>query len=256
MKQQKQIQINYQGKDFLLDIVEGNLVNLNSLYEIAGSPINKDPYQWSKSPITQQLAKSLLATLNVKNRNSILKAKKGAPVKSHWQLAVAYAKYLAPEFHLAVNQVFKERLEESIDPELGITRSRQRAMVTWERQGKPENWIEQRLKGIFHRNVYTATLKKHGVESPRDYANCTNSIYKPLLGGTARDVRQKLNLPEKANVRDHLAGVELAALGLAEALATEHIESKDCRGGAQCEYASNHAGLSVKKALDHARLNR
>lgn len=182
--------------------------------------------------------------------------KKGTPVKSHWQLAVAYAKYLAPEFHLAVNQVFKERLEESIDPELGITRSRQRAMSTWERQGKPDNWIEQRLKGMFHRNMYTSTLKKHDVESPRDYANCTNAIYKPLLGGTARDMKQKLNLPEKANIRDHLPNVSLAALGLAEALATDHIESENCRGASQCERASNLAGCSVQKALEHARLSR
>ena len=167
---EKQVSINYNGKDFLLDVAEGNLIDLNSLYVIVGSPINKDPYQWTKSPITQQLVKSLLATLNIRNKRSILKAKKGLPVESHWQLAVAYAKYLAPEFHLAVNQVFKERLEESIDPGLGINRSRQRATRTWERRGKSENWIEERLKGMFHRNVYTATLKKHGVESPRDYA--------------------------------------------------------------------------------------
>lgn len=111
------------------------MVSLNRIYEISGSPKNQDPRQWSRLPVT----KILIEPMNVE-KSHILKAKRGEGGGNwvHWLLAVSYAQYLSLDLHLAVNQVFKERLEEAIDPdpdpELGIARSRERAKVAWKNQ--------------------------------------------------------------------------------------------------------------------------
>lgn len=58
------------------------------------------------------------------------------------------------------------------------------------------------------------------------YRNCTNAIYEPLYGGTASVVREKKGLIKGQSVRDNMSRVELAAVGLAEALASDEIDKK------------------------------
>ena len=57
---------------------------------------------------------------------------------AHRQIALAYAGYLSPKLRLLVQQIFIERLEETVNPELGITRSRERAVKLWFDKGKTE----------------------------------------------------------------------------------------------------------------------
>lgn len=60
---------------------------------------------------------------------------------AHWQIAMAYSKYLSPELHHIVNAVFRERVQETIDPALGLIRSRKRAVRSWKAMGHDEPWI-------------------------------------------------------------------------------------------------------------------
>ena len=39
---------------------------------------------------------------------------------AHWQIALAYAKYLSPEFHVVANKAFREWSEEKADPLLKV----------------------------------------------------------------------------------------------------------------------------------------
>jgi len=63
-------------------------------------------------------------------------------------------------FKMWLAQVGRERIEETIDPELSI----ERALETYARLGYPEDWINQRLQTIRARKELTDQWKAHGVE--------------------------------------------------------------------------------------------
>lgn len=129
----------------------------------------------------------------------------------------------------------------------------QRYIKAYKKRGKDNKWISERLKSIDSRNEFTKTLAAHGVTG-EGYRNCTNAIYEPLYGGTASVVREKKGLIKGQSVRDNMSRVELAAVGLAEALASDEIDKKDIRGNGKCEVASRRASRSVANALiDHKK---
>lgn len=241
------IEIPYNGERFFIDIAEGNTVRLNSVYEIAGSPNNQDPRQWSRLPATKKLMKSI----NVE-KSHILKTQRGVGggTWAHWQLALSYAQYLSPELHLAVNQVFKERLEETLDPELGITRSRKRAIKRWRKFGMDDTHIETRSKSVDVRNGFTDTLQDHNV-SGNGYAICTNNIYRPILGGNAKEIRIEKGLKKNENIRDSISIVELGAIMYAEILATDKIKRENKQGNNQCAIACLKSGMNLKELVDN-----
>ncbi|WP_234733434.1 antA/AntB antirepressor family protein [Tellurirhabdus bombi] len=118
----------------------------------------------------------------------------------------------------------------------------------YQRLGKDASWIEGRLQAVATRNNFTRTLGGHGVKN-NGFRACTNAIYTPLYGGSTAVVRLRKGLSEKVNIRDNMNAVELAAVNLAELLATSAIESQGLYGNAQCELACNHASRSVATAL-------
>lgn len=106
----------------------------------------------------------------------------------------------------------------------------------YERQGKQLEWIENREEGIEARKGFTDTLKDHEVEGT-GYADCTNAINRPVLGGTAALVKVQRGLKPKASLRDSLSTVELAKVKLAELLAAERIEKDELQGNERCVQA-------------------
>jgi|GEM_PF-499226 len=249
------IEIPYNGQSFFIDIAEGKMVNLNRIFEISGASKNKDPSQWLRLEITKKLIKSI----NM-GENHILKTKRGigGGTWAHWQLALSYAQYLSPELHLAVNQVFKDRLEETIDPELGISRSQDRARKIWKDQGKTDEWIEKREQGKHIREFYVSTLINHDVKPGAEVGICTNEIYKGLFFKDSTQIEDSLrknhpDLPKKINIRDHAKLSSLAAISLSEALSSEKIEEINAQGVDHCAKISNEKASSVRMALADSR---
>lgn len=231
----------------VLDTVgrDGELYSLNDLWVIAGNPENKDPRQWVRLPQVTEFIQSAEKILNVR-KSHIIKSKRGKGGGTYGvrQVALEYAQYLDTDLGVLVNEVFFQRIEEEKNPDL----IGQRYINAYEKRGKSREWIAQRLKSIDSRNAFTRTLASHGV-SGDGFRNCTNAIYEPLYGGTTAVVRQKKGLIKKQNIRDNMSRVELAAVGLAEALATDDIENKGIRGNGNCEVASRRASRSVANAL-------
>ena len=91
------------------------------------------------------------------------------------------------------------------------------------------------------------TLKEHGVSAPHEYAICTNEIYKPLLGGTAKEVKQSRGITK---LRDGLSRVELMAVGLAEAIASEKMDSQNADGFSQCKNICTDSGERVNRVFE------
>lgn len=201
---------------------DGDLLSLTDLWKAAGSPENKRPIDWQEKESTREYIETLAITFNSAEK-ALLKTRKGrwGGTYAHKSIALAYAKYLDPALHVLVNEVFFQRIEEEKNPDL----IGQRYIKAYKKRGKDNKWISERLKSIDSRNEFTKTLAAHGVTG-EGYRNCTNAIYEPLYGGTASVVREKKGLIKGQSVRDNMSRVELAAVGLAEALASDEIDKK------------------------------
>ena len=66
----------------------------------------------------------------------------------------------AEPFKLWLAQVGRERIEETIDPEITINR----ALATYAKLGYPPDWINQRLQAIRARKELTDQWKTHGIK--------------------------------------------------------------------------------------------
>lgn len=90
-------------------------------------------------------------------------------------------------------------------------------------------------------------LKEHGVSAPHEYAICTNEIYKPLFGGTAKEVKEKRGIK---TLRNGLSRVELMAIGLAEALASEKMENTNANGFLKCRNICSDSSKRVNPVIE------
>ena len=122
----------------------------------------------------------------------------------------------AEPFKMWLAQVGRERIEETIDPELAIDR----ALETYQKKGYSEEWIHQRLLSIRVRNALTDEWDKRGVEKGREYAILTDEISKAWSGMTTRKYKNLKGLT-KENLRDNMSDLELVLTMLAEATTTE-----------------------------------
>ncbi len=160
-------------------------------------------------------------------------------------IAIAYAEYLSPEFHAWALTAIKERIEEEAIPELAYSRGRERAFKGWKRQGKSDDWIQDRINGIDNYKQHTAVLKAHGVGiegRSNGYAKCADAINEEILGGRSKTIKASLGLNKRSDkLRDHLQRVQLTALSFAEAMADEDIETNNLHGNQQCTNACSTA---------------
>ena len=104
----------------------------------------------------------------------------------------------AEPFKLWLARVGRERIEETIDPELTINR----ALETYAKKGYSEDWINQRLLTIRARKELTDEVTKA-------WSGMNTRQYKNLKG------------LKKENLRDNMSTLELALNMLAEASTTE-----------------------------------
>ncbi len=122
----------------------------------------------------------------------------------------------AEPFKMWLAEVGKERIDETIDPELAIDR----AIETYQKKGYSEEWIHQRILSIRVRNALTDEWDKHGVQKGVEYAILTDEITKAWSGMTTRKYKNLKGLT-KENLRDNMSDLELVLNMLAEATTTE-----------------------------------
>lgn len=84
----------------------------------------------------------------------------------------------AEPFKMWLAEVGKERIDETIDPELTIDR----ALATYLKKGYTREWINQRLQAVQIRKELTDSWQDHGVTEGREYAILTNEISKAWSG--------------------------------------------------------------------------
>ena len=131
----------------------------------------------------------------------------------------------AEPFKLWLAQVGRERIEETIDPELSIDR----ALETYARLGYPAEWINQRLQAIQVRKELTDQWKSHGVQQGKEYAILTDEITRAWSGMSTREYKNLKGL-KKENLRDNMSTLELVLNMLAEATTTELTKTQNPKG--------------------------
>lgn len=240
--------LRYNG--FALDFSEGEMVSLTQLWKMMGSPANQDVAQWKRLTETERLVQQISQEYNM-GKSHVMKSKrgKGGETLAHYKLAIEYAGYLSIELRSLFLGWIKERIEEESNPELAVSRGRERAIAQWRKQGKSEEWIETRLKGIEDRHSYTDALKKHGISKGYEFAGCTNAIYEPILGGTAKEVKEKRNLPAKQSLRDGISRAELAALQLTEIVVSDRMDKEDSQGFKECKSVAERTSKAIAQAI-------
>ena len=131
----------------------------------------------------------------------------------------------AEPFKLWLAQVGRERIEETIDPELTIDR----ALETYLKKGYSREWINQRLQAIQVRKELTDEWDARGVQMGKEYAILTDEITKAWSDMNTRQYKNLKGL-KKENLRDNMTTLELVLNMLAEATTAEKSKQKAPEG--------------------------
>ena len=128
----------------------------------------------------------------------------------------------AEPFKMWLALVGRERIDETIDPEIAIDR----ALVTYLKKGYTREWINQRLQAIQVRKELADEWVNRGVRQGKEYAILTDEISRAWSGMTTRQYKQLKGLT-KENLRDNMSTLELVLNMLAEATTTEISKSTE-----------------------------
>jgi len=114
-------------------------------------------------------------------------------------------------------KVGQERVQEMADPSKAIDRARE----TYQKLGRSEKWIQQRMTGQETRNKLTDYWKDHDITEGEEYAILTNIIHQEWSGLSVKEHKNLKGLKSQ-NLRDHMSEAELIFTALAE-LSTRQI---------------------------------
>jgi hypothetical protein len=89
----------------------GEMLSLTDMWSASGRDEAKRPANWARKD-GRSFVEYAEVALNMP-RGHIIRAGRGrqGETAAHWQVALAYAKYLSPEFHMWCNTVVRERME-------------------------------------------------------------------------------------------------------------------------------------------------
>ena len=134
----------------------------------------------------------------------------------------------AEPFKMWLAQVGRERIEETIDPELTIDR----ALDTYLRKGYSKEWINQRLQAIQVRKELTDEWQTRGVKQGREFAILTDEITRAWSGMSTREYKDYKGV-KKGSLRDNMSTTEIVLNMLAETATKEiskQVQPQDFEG--------------------------
>jgi len=136
-----------------------------------------------------------------------------------------------------------ERIEEINDPEKALNRSRN----YWQKMGRSEKWIQQRMMGQEIRNKLTDYWKNNKVKKQDEYAILTNIIHEEWSDLTVKE-HKNLKKLETENLRDHMTDAELVFTALAELSTRQIAETMKSKGLEENKIPAKKGGRVAKNA--------
>lgn len=149
----------------------------------------------------------------------------------------------AEPFKQWLAKVGYERMSEIANPEESIERARE----NWQKLGRSEKWIQQRMTGQETRNKLTDYWKESGVEKSDEFAMLTNIIHQEWTGLTVKGHKEIKGLKSQ-NLRDHMSEAELIFTALAELSTRQIAETEEAKGLYQNAVAGKKGGKIAKDA--------
>jgi hypothetical protein len=149
----------------------------------------------------------------------------------------------AEPFKQWLAKVGYERMQEIADPEQSLDRARE----NWQKLGRSEKWIQQRMTGQETRNKLTDYWKKNGVRKSDDFAFLTNIIHQEWTDLTVKKHKDLKGLKTQ-NLRDHMSEAELIFTALAELSTRQIAEAEKAKGLQQNAIAGKKGGTVAKIA--------
>lgn len=149
----------------------------------------------------------------------------------------------AEPIKLWLAKVGYERMQEMADP----ARSLDRARETWQKHGRSEKWIQQRMTGQETRNKLTDYWKEHDIKEGEEYAILTNIIHQEWAEVDVKAHKAIKGL-QTQNLRDHMSEAELIFTALAELSTRQIAESMEASGMPENKSAAKTGGGIAKKA--------
>ena len=149
----------------------------------------------------------------------------------------------AEPFKQWLAKVGYERMQEIADPSQSLDRARE----NWQKLGRSEKWIQQRMTGQETRNKLTDYWKDAGINKQDEFAMLTNIIHKEWTGLTVKDHKDLKGLNSQ-NLRDHMNEAELIFTALAELSTRQIAETEEAKGLVENAKAGKKGGAIAKNA--------
>ncbi len=134
-------------------------------------------------------------------------------------------------------------MQEMADP----ARSLNRARETWQKHGRSEKWIQQRMTRQETRNKLTDYWAEHDIKQGEEFAILTNIIHQEWADVSVKDHKNLKGLQDQ-NLRDHMSEAELIFTVLAELSTRQMAENIDATGLTENKKAAKVGGGIAKKA--------
>jgi hypothetical protein len=151
----------------------------------------------------------------------------------------------AEPFKQWLAKVGYERMQEIANPEQGLDRARE----NWQKLGRSEKWIQQRMTGQETRNKLTDYWKESGVKKQDEFAMLTNIIHHEWTGLSVKNHKSLKGLKTQ-NLRDHMSEAELIFTSLAELSTRQIAETDKADGLLENAKASKKGGNVAKNARE------
>jgi DNA-damage-inducible protein D len=149
----------------------------------------------------------------------------------------------AEPIKLWLAKVGYERMQEMSDPALSLDRAR----ATWQKYGRSEKWIQQRMTGQETRNKLTDYWASHDIKQGEEFAILTNLIHQEWAGVSVKAHKALKGLQDR-NLRDHMSEAELIFTALAELSTRQIAETDEATGMAENKVAATKGGAIAKQA--------
>ncbi len=149
----------------------------------------------------------------------------------------------AEPIKLWLAKVGYERMQEMADPAMSLNRARE----TWQKHGRSEKWIQQRMMGQETRNKLTDYWSNHDIKQGEEFAILTNIIHQEWSEVNLKD-HKKLKGLKTQNLRDHMSEAELIFTALAELSTRQIAETEDATGMEENKTVAKTGGGIAKKA--------
>ena len=149
----------------------------------------------------------------------------------------------AEPIKLWLARVGYERIQETTDPEKSINRGR----MNWQRMGRSQKWIQQRMMGQEIRNKLTDYWKDNDVKEKNEYAILTNIIHQEWSDLSVKEHKDLKNLKTQ-NMRDHMTDAELDFSALAELSTRQIAETENAKGFEENKIPAKKGGHIAKNA--------